>query len=162
MSKRIRETFDLVFGLVIPDLRVRLVVGSPDVERFHRESERQFAATVTRSNRPGEFEVHVVKDAAKLKDGFLIGILLHELGHVLAHLAHGPNHEESDADLALVQHGIGLAYGSPLNIQYVEPDLIAELERLQCDGETLDDLRWSPVTNETYRRKMLSINPYEK
>jgi hypothetical protein len=165
VTRKIRETFDVVLGLVqplIPDVTIRLLVGTPQIEREHAKSERVFAMTVGSGKRPNDFEIHVAREFEYLIAEARFGIAAHEIGHVFSMYEHDDD-EEHAADLFMLERfQIPLEHGTRLNVQFVPHDLIGELKRLYRNNETLDDLRWSPVTNESYRRKMLNASPYEK
>lgn len=160
---RIQDAFDTIAALampLIPDASVVLKIGVPAIERAHKQVERHFASTVTDNRRRGEFEIQVARAMGRLRDEFVWGIFLHEWGHVLAiHAEH--DHEESGADLMMLNSFcIPLEHGSFLNIQHIPIVLIRELKRLAREGKTLEDLRWSPVTDERYRVRMLRVSPY--
>jgi len=165
MTKRIPEPFRIVFGLVrplMPDVAIRPVIGSREIEEAHRKDERVFAATVTYQGRPNVFEVHFAKDFERLAPGFQFGITIHELGHLVALHLHD-NHEESAADLSVLGHwGIPLEHVSRLNLQFITSDLIDTLYRVYEQGGTLDDIQWASTMDESSRRRLLNVDPYER
>lgn len=161
MSERnIRNAYNVVSTLasgLLPEILVTLKVGEEGVQRDHRNSERQFAATLSM---PYASEIRFCRAANKLKPEFLYGIMLHEWGHVFAHHLHD-NEEESAADIVMADRfGIPINYGSRLDLQYVPLELVQTLGRLAKLGGTLDDLGDMTQVDKNYRRKMLTVNPY--
>lgn len=62
-------------------------------DKEHEESKRQYAHTLHRSG-----VICVARSFFQLPETHRLGLLLHEVGHVL--LAHRPRHTEEDADEA--------------------------------------------------------------
>jgi hypothetical protein len=62
-------------------------------------------------------QVCVAKAFDGLPEKYRLGILMHELGHILA----GPEGSEGAANRAITAvHGIPVSYGGPLDLEYVD------------------------------------------
>lgn len=90
--------------------------GDPEAERAHSEEHfRYFGYTSPDNN----MVVHVAKDFGSLPDVFLYGIMAHEFGHLLAGNLWNDWGEEAADEAVEDILGLGILYGTPLEIQYL-------------------------------------------
>lgn len=91
-------------------------VGCPDILRAHRRSRRAYA----HQGHGTSYLICVHPRLAGLSDGFALGILLHEIGHVAT-----PGGTEQDADRWVFERlGIAITYRGPLRLEWVDPSKI--------------------------------------
>jgi hypothetical protein len=84
----------------------------PLVEREHREARRQYAHVFHIAN-----QVCVARAIAELPEKYRLGILMHELGHIMA----GPKGSEEAANNAVFeQTGIRIYYGGNSNLEFID------------------------------------------
>lgn len=108
--------------------RLTLKVGCPAIARHRRTDPRAFMHTGGQ-HAPGQ--VHASPEAAKLPIQFIVGLLVHEIGHPLATRVYSRS-EQEDADSACLKIlGVKIRYGGPLIIEYVSP---SDLRRILGSG----------------------------
>jgi hypothetical protein len=96
-----------------------LSVGCWEIERYRRKSKRSFCHVFHRAG-----IVCTVPVIVTLKINFIVGIFLHEVGHVIA-MKEWNRSEEPDADLAVLQFlGVNLGYKSDLTLEWVPNDVV--------------------------------------
>jgi len=96
-----------------------LGVGCKDIEKYRRGSKRSFCHVFHR-----EGIVCTVPALVTLRVNFIVGILLHEIGHTIA-MKEWNCSGEPDADQAVLQFlGINLGYKGDLTLEWVPNDVV--------------------------------------
>ena len=100
--------------------RLTLRIGCPQIQRARRAGNPRAFFHVG-AHDPGK--VCTVDAAAKLDDSYLVGLMLHELGHVIAAKEFGRS-DQIDADDAVRRFlGVKLHYHGPLLLEWVPPSV---------------------------------------
>lgn len=114
----------------VPVPRLSLSVGCPEIERrFRRGDARSFFHVGHKMGR-----VCASPRAAKLPVHFLVGLMLHEIGHPLAIKVYGRS-DQWDADRSIKEFlGVRIHYGGPLILEFVPWGLAKKI----IEGRNLD------------------------
>src|SRR5512136_1740266 len=100
--------------------RLSLNVGCPDVEKRLKKGDARAFFHVGHVPR----KVCASPRAATLPVHFLVGLMLHEIGHPLAKKMYGRSHQW-DADNSIHQFvGVNIHYGGPLILEFVPPKIV--------------------------------------
>lgn len=105
--------------------KLSLHVGCEDVAKHRRGGDqRAFFHVGHLKNR-----VCTTLQAADLHPCFLVGLMLHEIGHPMAQMAWGTS-EQYDADRAVREFiGVRLVYKGPLLLEWVSPTVVERIVR---------------------------------
>ena len=96
-----------------------LSVGCKDIEKYRHVSKRSFCHVFHRDG-----VVCTVPELVTLPINFIVGILIHEVGHAIA-MNEWNCSGEPDADLAVLQFlGINLGYKGNLTLEWVPNDVV--------------------------------------
>jgi len=99
----------------LPALTLR--VGCPALDRERRTSPRAFCHVGGHGRRITEVCCHPI--LARLPLAYILGLLLHEIGHVIALLLYRSS-EQWEADASLHRYGIRLSYRGRYLVEHVD------------------------------------------